>query len=87
MPCNRRYVGSTTRSLHERIREHTTSGRGSTIHNHLSRCGGGTARVRVKVLAREKDEVNARIREAIIIGKVHPELNTQGESDLVDLVT
>ena len=87
LPCGSRYIGSTTRPLHERIREHTASGRGSTIHGHLTHCGGGTARVQVRVLAREKDEVNTRIREAIIIKRIRPDLNTQEESDLVDVVT
>ena len=85
-PCGRRYVGSTTRPLHERIREHTSSGRGSTVHGHLVTCGGGTARVRVRIVTKEKDEVNTRLREAIVIRKTQPELNTREESDLVDLV-
>ena len=50
-PCGCHYIGSTTRPLHERIREHTTKGRGSTIHEHLIRCGGGTAQVEVRILA------------------------------------
>ena len=85
-PCGRRYVGSTTRPLHERIREHAASGRGSTIHDHLTTCGGGAARIRVKILAREKDEVDTRIREAIIIRKTRPDLNTREDMDIVDLV-
>ena len=86
IPCGRRYVGSTTRPLHERIREHTTQGRGSTIHTHLKDCGRGTANVAVKVLAKEKDEVNTRLREAILIKKRKPDLNTQADSELADLV-
>ena len=86
LPCGRRYVGSTVRPIHERIREHTTSGRGSCIHEHLTACGGGMARVSVKIVAREKDAINTRIREAIIIKKNSPDLNTQEDSELVDLV-
>ena len=85
-PCGRRYIGSTTRPLHERIREHTMTGRGSTVHQHLISCGEGEARVRVRILAKEKDEVNTRLREAIIIKKLRPELNTRAESDLVNLI-
>ena len=87
LPCGQRYVGSTTRPLHERVREHTTSSRSSTIHDHLTLCGGGTAQVQVKILAREKDEVNTRLREAIIIRRTRPGLNTQEESELIDIVT
>ena len=85
-PCGRRYVGSTTRPLHERIREHAVTGRGSTVHEHFVLCGEGAAQVRVRILAQEKDEVNTRLREAIIIKRLRPELNTRTESDLVDLV-
>lgn len=85
-PCGRHYIGSTTRPLHERIREHTTQGRGSTIHEHLIDCGGGAAQVEVRILAQEKDEVNTRLREAIIIKKQQPELNRREESDLIDII-
>ena len=37
-------------------------------------------------MAREKDEVDTRIREAIIIKKTCPDLNTREDSDFVDLV-
>lgn len=86
-PCGQRYIGSTTRPLHERIREHTTQGRGSTIHGHLTDCGGGTAQVEVRILAREKDAVNTRLREALLIKKLRPQLNTREECDLIDLVS
>jgi hypothetical protein len=83
LPCGQHYVGSTTRPLHERIREHTIKGRGSTIHGHLLACGGGTAQVQIKILAKEKDAVNTRLREALLIKKRRPELNIQEDSDLV----
>ena len=86
IPCGRLYIGSTTRPLHERIREHTIQGRGSTIHGHLTSCGGGAAHVKVCVLAKEKDAVNTRLREAILIKKRRPQLNTKEDSDLVDCV-
>ena len=85
-PCDGRYIGSTTRALHERVREHTRTGRGSTIHAHLVRCGRGEAKVRVKILAREKDCVNTRLREAILIKKFQPCLNSREESDLTGLL-
>ena len=85
-PCGCSYVGSTTRPLHERIREHTVIGRGSTVHQHFLRCGQGNAQVHVAILAREKDEVNTRLREAIIIKKRQPQLNTRIDSDLAALV-
>jgi hypothetical protein len=83
MPCGQRYVGSTIRALHERIREHTFSGRGSMIHGHLLTCGRGTARAQVEIVAHERDEVNTRLREAIVIKRLRPQLNTQEDSDLI----
>ena len=62
------------------------TGRGTSIYEHLLRCGQGAARVQVEILAREKDAVKTRLREAILIKKRHPELNTQTGSDLIDLV-
>ena len=44
------------------------------------------AQVRVTILAKEKDEVNTRLREVIMIKRLQPELNTRTESDLVDHV-
>ena len=40
----------------------------------------------VRILAQEKDPINTRLREAIVIKKQRPELNTREESDLVNLV-
>jgi hypothetical protein len=40
----------------------------------------------VRILANEKDAVNTRLREAILIKKRRPQLNTQADSDLVDLI-
>ena len=54
----------------------------------MTTCGGGAANVQIKIVTRERDEVNARmIREAILIKKSGPSLNTQEDSELVDLVT
>ena len=87
--CGRRYVGSIVRSLRERIKEHTESGRGSTIREHLLEGGEGTARVIVRVLTREENEGNSRLitrdTETIIIKKRQHELNTRTDSDMVDL--
>ena len=84
--CGLRYVGSTTRPLHERVREHAVTGRGSAIHEHLTTCGSGSSEVQVRILAREADAVNTRLREAILIKKLRPELNTRTESEITDLV-
>ena len=84
--CGQLYIGSMTRPLHKRIREHTTQGRDSIIDGHLTSCGGGAANVKVRVIAKEKDEVNTKLREAILIKKRRPQLNTKEDNDLVDLI-
>ena len=40
--------------------------------------------MQVKIVAKERDEVNTRIREAIVIRKNNPDLNTQEDSEIVD---
>ena len=85
VPCGRRYVGSTTRALHERIREHVV-GRSSLIYDHLSDCGGGQPRVRVSILNKEKDAINTRLAEALKIRVLRPELNSREEQGLEKLL-
>ena len=80
-PCGRHYNKSTTWPPQER----TETGCGSAIHEHIT-CGGGFASVRIRILTREKDEVDTRLREAISVKRLRPELNTRSESDLVDFV-
>ena len=58
----------------------------SSVHSHLLDCGEGEARVLVRILAKEKDAINARLREAIAIKKRSPELNVRRDSDLADLI-
>lgn len=45
------------------------------------------ARIRVTIVAREKDAINTRIRKAIVIKKSSLDLNTWGDKVLVELVT
>ena len=50
------------------------------------RASKGDPALQVRIVAREKDEINTRLREAIVIKRLRPELNTRSESDLVDFV-
>ena len=81
--CSASYIGSTTRPLHIRIREHHSSPR-SSIHSHKTTCG---ANFEVRVLGREKDCTSLRIREALLIRSHQPSINSRQERDeFVDLL-
>jgi hypothetical protein len=83
--CKKRYIGSTIRQLHQRTKEHLTSDQ-SSVKRHLSTCNP-TARIDVKVLSHDNDEKNLRLREAILIMDLKPELNAKDEEQaLLSLV-
>ena len=82
LPCGEMYIGCTTRYLHERIRDHTHRGAGSSIHSHLSSCGVDGPNVRVTIISRHKDSINTRIAEAFAIRDQKPGLNGKDESQL-----
>lgn len=86
VPCRRRYIGSTTRALHERVREHTIPGRSSLIFEHLRTCGNGSPQVEVSILTKEKDAINTRLAEAMKIRALKPELNSREEQGLEGLI-
>lgn len=83
--CQAKYIGSTIRPLHQRIREHlqqTTS----AVFQHLSSCPG-TQGISVRILANEKDPKNLRIKEGILIEELNPNLNKKEEEvALISLV-
>jgi hypothetical protein len=71
--CGSQYVGSTSRQLHLRLREHLTRDT-SAIFNHNLTCGNNW---RFEVTSQSKDVVNMRLAEAILIYKDKPSLNSR----------
>ena len=75
--CSATYIGSTTRPLHVRIREHNSSTR-SSVYSHKASCG---ANFKVCVLGKESDCTSLRIREALLIRSLHPSINSRQERE------
>ena len=71
--CNRNYIGSTIRELHTRVSEHLKDSRSSVFEHHLE-CNSEFS---TKILDRARDQINLRIKEAIYIRNLKPELNTK----------
>jgi hypothetical protein len=79
--CHKIYIGSTIRSLHTRFREHTQSVN-SSIFKHLQVCPPYRSiqeKLHIRILAKESDNINIRIKEAIFIKEKRPKLNSKEE--------
>ena len=84
--CRKFYIGSTTRFLHDRVKEHLTNDN-SSVKKHLTTCHHNTQNIEVKIITRVNDPANLRLYEAFYIRKHKPELNSREEcSELRDLL-
>ena len=85
--CGEYYIGSTTRFLHDRTKEHLTNDK-SSVKKHLTthhRNNGHN--IEVKVITRENDPVNLRLYEVYYIRTHKPGLNSREEcTELIDLL-
>ena len=77
LKCSALYIGSTIRPLHIRIREHYGTPR-SSVFSHKLQCG---ALFNIRVLAREHDCTSLRIREALLIKRLQPSINSRQERE------
>jgi predicted GIY-YIG superfamily endonuclease len=82
LKCSKRYIGSTIRALHLRLHEHLHDVN-SAVFNHIHECQLPMAEINrhllIKILTKEKESINLRIKEALLIKELHPELNTRNE--------
>lgn len=79
--CKKFYIGSTTRPLHTRCREHATN-INSSVHRHLITCNRSATfseSTMTSVISTDKDCANLRLREAYFINTLKPELNDRVE--------
>ena len=76
--CSSTYIGSSIRPLHQRVKEHLTSPE-SSVNKHLRVCQSNT--VNTKILATDNDSANLRLREAIFIQNLCPQINSRDESE------
>ena len=78
--CGDFYIGSTIRALHSRVKEHLAGGN-SAVGEHLRQCHG--AGFRTRILARDNDPKDLRIKEGILIADLKPSLNRREEESAV----
>jgi hypothetical protein len=81
--CHNSYIGSTIRSLHQRLHEHLTN-ENSSIYKHLQSCRIDERRrigdhLKARIAARDNDNINLRIKEALLIKRYRPQLNAREE--------
>ena len=91
--CKAIYVGSTTRALHDRAKEHVTA---ATKHSRTSAIGEhyqlhhptDEPRLLFRIIRRtKKDELRLRIEEALMIKELAPTINRRCEETGLDFLT
>lgn len=81
--CSASYIGSTIRTLHTRMHEHSTQ-QTSAIYRHRQVCNRD---INVTILCQSRDAVDLRLREAIQISLKKPTLNEREENkDICSLI-
>ena len=75
--CSHMYIGSTTRRLHTRVREHFQRST-SSVYRH---CGQCSSEFDVRIIARDQNPNRLRFKEAVHIQRRNPELNTKFERE------
>jgi hypothetical protein len=73
--CKKDYIGSSWRHLHTRVKEHHTH-RSSAVYTHNLSCSG---RMCVRILANDINTQRLRIKEALLIKRRRPTLNTKDD--------
>ena len=85
--CGEYYIGRTTRFLHDRTREHLANDKSSIKKHLLTHHRNNNHNIEAKVITRENDPDNLRLREAYYIRKYKPGLNSREEwAELNDLL-
>ena len=81
--CHESYIGSTTRALHNRVREHLQM-ENSSVFKHRKKCASTFC---VKVIARDNNANRLRFKEAIYIQEKCPKMNNKVErEELLNLI-
>ena len=79
--CKSSYIGETSRSLCEWVKEHSNEGSNSAIYQHCSTKGHPPPDIdQFKVIDQEKSQIACEAKEAIHIPKLDPELNRNVDS-------
>ena len=82
------YISSTTRFIHDRVREHINNENSSLKKRHIYSCQNEDYKgIEVKITMSEKDRVNLRLYEAFYIRNFKPTLNSREEcKEFADLL-
>ena len=85
--CGQQYIGSTTRFIHDRVREHINK-ENSYVKKHIHSCQNKDNKgIEVKLVMSKHDPANLRIYEAFYIRKYKPTLNSREEcTEFTDLL-
>ena len=76
LDCKSSYIGETSRSLCECVKEHSKEGSNSAIYQHCYTKGHPLPNIgQFKVIDQEKSQIACEAKEAIHIQKEDPELN------------
>ena len=78
--CNSRYIGETSRQLATRVKEHTTTDKNSNIYKHLHTspsCKNLLSQSCFKIIDSANSTFSLKIKEALHINKLNPDLNVQ----------
>jgi hypothetical protein len=76
--CKKFYIGSTIRELHQRMYEHTHN-KNSSLFKHMRECGKHDSSFTTSILARDRDAINIRMKEALLIQMYQPAINSKEE--------
>jgi hypothetical protein len=83
--CGNKYIGSTIRTLHTRVREHLILQKTSSVYQHVRACHTDVS-IEVDILAEANCEKQLRSLEAAYIKKLKPDINSKEEnSDFIFL--
>ena len=77
--CSQQYIGSTTRFIHDRVREHLNNDN-SSVKKHLFKCQNEVHKgIEIKTIVVENDPANLRLFEAFYIRNYKPTVNSREE--------
>jgi len=85
--CNQYYIRSTTRFIHDWVREHLNNDN-SSVKKHISKCQNKVHKgIEIKTIVLENDPANLRLFEVFYIWNYKAALNSQEEcSEFADLL-
>ena len=85
--CDPQYIGSTTRFIHDRVKEHLNNKNSSVKKQIYPWQNKDYKDIEVKIIMSENDPANLRLYEAFYIRKCKPKLNSREEcSEFADLL-